>query len=388
MASEVDLPSLKDTCSSGDGVPNSQATKYTYAGLFLVTLATLLYEILLTHIFSVTMWCHYAFMAISIAMFGMTVGAIWVYLRPADFSRGKAKHQMARSSFFFALSTLVSFLIYLVIPFVPVPSLIALILIGLIYVIISIPFVFSGTCVCLALTRFPQQVSRLYAADLAGAAMGCVLLIYTMKVTDGPTTVGVIALLAGVSAAVFASEGESHGLRRVAVLLSVLLGILVVANTVRAREQRPLLRLLWVKGRLEGPLLYEKWNSFSRIAVRGDPNKAVSPLTEGISATYPADRKTRELRLSIDAVADTALTAFDGDLSSVDYLKYDVKNIVHYLKPDSSVLVVGAGGGRDVLAALAFRQRSVRAVEINGDILAAVNGRYGDFTATLTGLRE
>ena len=44
----------------------------TYAGLFMVTLATLMYEILLTRIFSVTIWYHYAFMAISIALFGMT----------------------------------------------------------------------------------------------------------------------------------------------------------------------------------------------------------------------------------------------------------------------------------------------------------------------------
>jgi hypothetical protein len=54
----------------------------TYAGLFLITLATLMHEILLTRIFSVMMWYHFAFMAISVAMFGMTVGAIVVYLRP------------------------------------------------------------------------------------------------------------------------------------------------------------------------------------------------------------------------------------------------------------------------------------------------------------------
>ena len=54
----------------------------TYAGLFLVCLATLMYELLLTRIFSVTTFYHFAFMAVSIAMFGMTVGAILVYLCP------------------------------------------------------------------------------------------------------------------------------------------------------------------------------------------------------------------------------------------------------------------------------------------------------------------
>ena len=45
------------------------------------------------------------------------------------------------------------------------------------YVVIAVPFVVSGIAVCLALTGFPRAVSRLYAADLAGAALGCVLLI-------------------------------------------------------------------------------------------------------------------------------------------------------------------------------------------------------------------
>jgi len=56
------------------------ATRGTYCGLFMVALATLMYEILLTRIFSVTLWYHFAFMVVSIAMFGMSVGAMRVYL--------------------------------------------------------------------------------------------------------------------------------------------------------------------------------------------------------------------------------------------------------------------------------------------------------------------
>ena len=63
-----------------------KATNKTYVGLFLVTLATLFYELLLTRIFSVTMWYHFAFMAVSLAMFGLTVGGLLVYLRPNYFT--------------------------------------------------------------------------------------------------------------------------------------------------------------------------------------------------------------------------------------------------------------------------------------------------------------
>jgi hypothetical protein len=58
----------------------------TFADLFLVTLSTLTYQLLLTRTFSVTMYYHFALVAISVTMFGMAVGAIAVYLRPRVFT--------------------------------------------------------------------------------------------------------------------------------------------------------------------------------------------------------------------------------------------------------------------------------------------------------------
>lgn len=64
-----------------------RVTWRTLAGLFLISLATIMDEILLTRIFSVTMWYHFAFGAISLAMFSMTVGALQVYQRPEIYDR-------------------------------------------------------------------------------------------------------------------------------------------------------------------------------------------------------------------------------------------------------------------------------------------------------------
>ena len=69
-----------------------------YAGLFLVSFATLCFEILLTRIFSVTLWYHFAFIAVSVAMFGMTAGALAVYLRPAWFPASRTAEAMSWSS--------------------------------------------------------------------------------------------------------------------------------------------------------------------------------------------------------------------------------------------------------------------------------------------------
>ena len=366
--------------STGD---QPAAGKLTYAGLFTITLATLMYEILLTRIFSVTMWYHYAFVAISVAMFGMTVGALLVYLHPGYFTQERAQHHLALSSLLFSLSIVASFLTHLAIPFVTDASVVGIYSIGLTYLVVSVPFVFSGVCVCLALTKFPRQVSRLYAADLAGAAAGCVLLILTLEVTDGPTAVIVVACIAAAGSALFAAQAGFGRALRAALAATLLLGCFAVGHTLLVRAQFPLLRLIWVKQRYEGRALYEKWNSFSRIRVWGDPTRPGSPFGWGLSRAYPSHRKVRQLFLNIDATAGTVLTAFDGDVSAVEHLKYDVTNVVHYLRPDAKVLVVGSGGGRDILSALAFDQRSVLGVEMNRDIIAAVNRRFGDFTGHL-----
>ena len=361
------------------------AGRWTFAGLFLVTLATLMYEVLLTRIFSVTMWYHFAFVAISVALFGMTAGAIIVYLYPGAFSRGRTHHRLALMALLFSLAVVFSFLSHLSIPFVPktLTSLVGVYSLALTYVIVSVPFVFSGICICLAMTRFPDQVSRLYAVDLAGAALGCILLICTLRVTDGATAVFLVALLAALGALLFAVAARSRRVIAGAAIAGVLLAGFVVANTVMAHRQRQLIRLTWVKGEREDTPLVEKWNSFSRVTVSGDPDRPKRPFGWGLSSTIPDDFRVAEMWLEIDGSAGTPLTAFSGDFRKVDHLRYDVTNIAHYLRRDANVLVVGSGGGRDILSALLFDQKSVVGVEINEDIIEVVTNTFGDFTGHL-----
>ena len=355
----------------------------TYAGVFIVTLATLMYEILLTRIFSVTMWYHFAFVAVSIALFGMTVGALLVYLKPTLFPSTRTQYHLALSALFFGISAVLSFLTHLSIPFVPSRSLVFVYAVALTYAVVSIPFIFSGICVCLVLTRFPSHVSKLYAADLVGAAAGSILLIYLLEFTDAPTAVIVVGFLASAGAVCFAAEAGAARLGRVALIASLVLGASAGAHTVLVARQSPILRPVWVKGRFEPRPMYEDWNSFSRIRVSGDPDEPEEPMGWGLSPTYPSGRTVRQLHMDIDAAASTVLTAFNSDARELEHLKFDVTNAVHYIRPGADVLVIGSGGGRDVLSALSFNQRSVLAVEVNQDIIDTVNRRFGTFTGHL-----
>ncbi len=356
--------------------------KRGYAGLFLVSMATLMYEILLTRIFSVTMWYHFAFMAISVAMFGMTFGAILVYLCPRRFTPERAKVHLGRSALAFALAIVVSSLVHLSVPIRTDMSLLAFGGLAFTYVVVAIPFVFSGVCMCLVLTKFPAQVSKLYAADLGGAALGCILLIYVLRITDGPTAVFAVASFAAAAAVLFAAEARSRALRRNAMLACITLAAFTVAHTVLVRMQRPIVRVAWAKNTPQPRPLYEKWNSFSRIMVFGDPDRLQAPFGWGLSPTCPT-RPVRRLHLNIDADAGTPLLRYRGDPRTLEHLKYDITNLAHYLRSGARVLAVGSGGGRDILSALAFKQKAVVGVEINGDIVRAVNDVYGAFTGHL-----
>jgi hypothetical protein len=178
-------------------------------------------------------------------------------------------------------------------------------------------------------------------------------------------------------------EENSRRFALLASAVTVLLVLATIANTVAARRDHPWLRLVWVKGNYEARPIVERWNPFSRIRVIGDPDRPMRPSGWGFSTTLPADLTARELHLDIDSYAGTELTAFTGDPAAVQHLKYDVTNVAHYIRPSSRVVVVGTGGGRDILSALVFDQREVTGVEINPSILELVNGRFGDFTGHL-----
>ncbi|MCG3195874.1 MAG: hypothetical protein GHCLOJNM_00343 [bacterium] len=352
-----------------------------YVGVFLVSMAILMYEILLTRIFSVTMWYHHAFAAISIALFGLSAGANLVYLLPSHFTPGNTRRHLAFYSLVFAVTMVISFAIYLTIPYKDVPGATfreARALIST-YVVSAIPLVVGGVVICLALTRYPERLGRVYAADLIGAACGCVAVWGILEATDGPSAVVFVAALGALGGFALLWGEPIPGMRISAGVLALALAAFACWNTALAREGEALLRIRWVKGKRELPPLYEKWNSFSRIQVG---TKDV-PQGDMILARIDPKRPVRQLPLQIDAGALTAMVNFEGDYSRLDFLETDVVNLAYHVRPPTDVLVVGAGGGRDILSALHFGAESVLGVELNGDILKTVHGRFGDYTSHL-----
>jgi hypothetical protein len=359
-----------------------------YVAVGLVTAATLMLQIIETRIISVTSWYHLAFFVISIAMFGLTAGAVFVYLRKERFRPERLSYDLTVATLAFALTTDLAILVQFTLVTGSPPSLTSLIAWMEFALCLALPFFFSGVVVSLALTRSPYPIGKVYGADLIGAAMGCIGALVLLNMTSGPSAVLWVGAVIGLAALGFASFrlGNHHGATSLGNKLfryrrSILIGCLLfaIANTLTTYGVRPTL----IKDHLEAPadLAYDRWNSFSRITVA--QSDTGPPAMWGPSPRLP--RSTIEQRsLTIDGGAGTSIYRFDGNLASLGFLRYDVTNLAYAIPNLKTGAIIGVGGGRDVLSQRLFGVMDVTGIEINPIIVDLLKRRFSDYTAIAT----
>jgi Spermine/spermidine synthase domain len=334
-----------------------------YLGVFLISASVLMLELILTRIFSVKLYYHYAFMVISLALLGSGASGVYVYLFPEFFRPGRLEKQLFWASWLFAVSIPLALGLILHLDFQLDFTLRQLGRIFLLYSIPAVPFFLGGFCISLAMTHLSANVSRLYGFDLAGAACGCLLVIPLLNYLGGPQAMLSITLSACLACWLFSSWGSSANKRCrwlpllvAAPVFGVLLGV----------SNHPLLKIKYVKGRSEGEPLFSRWNSFSRITV------------------VQVDNDPQNTWIIMDGDAGTLLPRFDGDLERWSFLKTKVSSLAYQLKSDAKTLIIGPGGGIDVLSALVFENRRITGVEINPIIVNNVmRGHFREFTGNL-----
>lgn len=344
-----------------------------YAGLFCVTAATLMLQLIQTRILSLVAWYHLAFFVISTAMFGMTAGAVWVYLQGERYSERTLSFDLAHYSMAFAVGTAVALAFQMTLVPEAQPAVMTLLIWIELGALLSVPFFFSGIVVSLALTRCPYPVGRVYGADLVGSAVGCFGALFLLNASDGPSAVLWTCVIAALGAVLFSRSdigGAPASLPRFATVLrwpKVWLLILIAAATLNTLDQRRLgLYPVYAKGELQLESLpwFERWNSFSRvIAERPEEN---TPEMWGPSPTFVADDwYLPQSLMNIDGDAATTAYGISGDLSRAEFLEYDVTNLAYHIPGQHSAAAIGVGGGRDVLSARLFGIPEVTGIEVN-----------------------
>ncbi len=344
-----------------------------YGALFLVSMSALLWETLLTRIFSVILHYHFAFMAVSLAMFGLTVGAVWALV--AEDGREELAARLSRLALSSGLLMAAAIALQLalpirfVLPEVPSGYLVAT------YALCALPLIPAGAFITLALARI-SPASKVYACDLAGAACASLALPLLLGALGGPGA----AVAAGATGCL---GGWLLSRRRPAALICALL----LAAFSMANARGNWLRVRWSGGGSAPAPLYERWNAFSRVVVL--PVPLGPPFSWAMEPGLLRRQAPVEQRmLAIDSGAATPITRYDGDLRSLRHLRYDLTSFAHWLRHPADTLVIGAGGGRDILTALSFGSPSVTAVEVNPAVLDAVHRAFGDFSGHLDRLPQ
>ncbi|MCS7269352.1 MAG: class I SAM-dependent methyltransferase, partial [Geminicoccaceae bacterium] len=347
------------------------------AGLFVVCAAVLMLQILQTRILSVVTHYHLAFLAISMAMLGMTAGALWVHFHPSWFDRRYLGGQLARASAGFALATALSLgLLVTSVVVVHPPNLVVTVLAWLkLLAILAPPYFFAGLAVSLALTRSPWPVGLVYAVDLAGAASGCLLVLVLLEWVDALSAVIFVAAAGALAAALFRSAGLDEVLASAPAPIERLTllhrpGLLALALLAAGLgnawlHPRGLVPTV-VRGHLEylRPGDIVAWNSFSRILAEGGPEQPEPPAMWAASPAMP-DRRIEQRWVNIDGEAATIMYRFDGRPDELDFLRYDLVNLAYAIRNRGRAAVIGVGGGRDLLSAWVHGFRDITGVEIN-----------------------
>ena len=345
------------------------------AGLFLVTFATLVLEVLDSRLLSVLTWYHLSFFAVSLAMLGMSAGAVHVFLA-GDHMRGAgARPALARTAAWFALSIPLSHVVNIVVPILTAIDRPAIELATLAWAtfVLAIPFYLSGVAVTLALTRVNMAIGRVYAWDLIGASAGCLAVVPLLNATN----ISSVALAGGAAAAVGAVVLYRFAGAQAPKALWTLLAACAVLGLVNARldlgidvmraKNRPLSR---------ATLDRAAWNSHSFVTIQKPGLGEVFLWGPGEQA--PRHQQVTLAWVLIDGEAGTAITGWDGNRANLAWVSHDVTSIPHHLRHGRAG-IIGVGGGRDILSALWAGNREVTGIEINGILVDVLTRTHHDF---------
>ncbi|MGZ4788852.1 MAG: hypothetical protein ACXVZX_10060, partial [Terriglobales bacterium] len=237
------------------------APRRVMLGVLVMSFASLLLELALTRLFSVILFYHFAFLAISIALLGLGAGGVFAFVAKRRLERWSIGQIGWCCCAVNAALMLVVLEIDLHVPVALFLSWANFWRLSAIYLVSALPFFFTGVFFSVLFARRHEHISQLYAADLIGGSLACIGIVPVLNVLGGPNTVlfGSLAFAAG--ALLWAERSWS---KRIAGGLLVALVALIAAN-----YRGKLIDIVYAKGmRRDKPWVeFAKWNAISRVEV-------------------------------------------------------------------------------------------------------------------------
>lgn len=355
-----------------------------------ISAAILAYEVLLVRLFAITQWHHFAFMAISIALLGFGIsGALLALFQ--DWLRARFAAVFSACAALFAVTSAVAFLLAQRLPFNALevvwnPA--QLLYLGLIYLLLVVPFTSGATCIGLAFVLYQREIGRIYLSNLLGSGAGALGLLGALFVLSPTDSLAAVTALGLLAAGLMALGWRSARLLT-AVGAAALFGTLAWSALppawlgLHVSEYKGLSRTLRVQ---DARLLREYSSPLALLSVVESPTIPFR-YAPGLSLQAPA-LPPRQLGVYTDADSLTTINAFDGSPESLAHLDYSTDAVGYHLTRQPKVLILGAAAGRSVLQAIQEGAAQIDAVELNPDMIRLVRKDFATFAGHIYDRRD
>ncbi len=351
------MPAAVESPAAPQPAPPAGGGRVAFA-VATVSFSTLLLELALTRLFSVVLFYHFAFLAISIALLGLGAGGVLAFVRREKLAPRSIHRLGVRICLLQAVVVLAGLWFIVRAPVTIQVSAGNMFWLTLVYLAATPPFVGTGLLFSVLFARQPGRIAQLYGADLGGGAAACLAVVPLLDWIGAPNAVLLAAFTLCVAAWLWS---ENAGERRWAMGACVVLVLLIALN-----PDGRILDVVYAKGirRDASWLEYARWNAISRIEVqRIYENRNIMIDADASSIIMPVDParwNESPWRASLMATPPA---------------------VANVLRPAGDYAIIGPGGGVDVLRAVGSGSRSVTGIEINSIIADDImRGRYADFS--------
>ncbi|MHC4984242.1 MAG: SAM-dependent methyltransferase, partial [Planctomycetota bacterium] len=350
-----------------------------YLAIAILSAATLAYEVLLLRLFAIAQWHHFAYMAISIALLGFGASGTFLFLAQR-WLKPRFAVSFAANAAIFGMTALTGFALAQRLPFnalqvVWEPR--QLLYLLALYPLLALPFFAAANCIGLAFGRFGERIGRVYAFNLAGSGVGALGLVGLLYLLYPESALRVVAGLGlGAAALALLPERRHKVWAAVLTLAALILPILAPVSwtALHLSPYKSLSPSLKVPG---AEVLGESSSPLGLLTVVDSPQVPFRHIP-GLSLNNVVE-PPRQLGLFTDGDGMTAITAFGGDLEVLAYLRFTASALPYHLLERPRTLILGAGGGADILQALVHEAAAVDAVELDPRLPRLVGGTHRAF---------
>ena len=343
--------------------------------VFLISAVLISYQILLVKMFSMQYWYHFAYLIISIALLGFGASGTFIFL----FKRWLKDHfplVLFVCPLLLALSIWMNIYMNRAIAFNPLMiiwhkyEITRLIILSL---FILFPFFLGALCIGLSFVAAPDNIHRIYFANLTGSGMGVLIILLTLlhiRPYGSMFFISMVTICAALSVSTNSIRRGIAGIAGVAMIMLYLFLFRPAPLTMSSfKDLAQAENLMNTKKEMEvfGPL--------GLVTVISSPAYHYLPDLS-LNCPYPLPLQKG---LFLDGNTVGAINEFSGNLDDIHFMDYRTNSLAYKLLDHPVVLIVGGGSGTEILNAGYHAASSVFVVEMSADIVRLMRGPYGTF---------